>query len=254
MLHQQYNISYGCDRLFALLGRAGMLIRQRHRKPRTIWLGHIFPIYSNLVKDMTPTRPNEVWVSDITYVKVDDGFLYLFLMTDMYSRKIVGWELAGDMLADNAVKVLQQAIEQKGESDLPTIHHSDKGTQYCCGIYVAILRRAQIAISMTEESDPRENAYAERINGTIKNEFLKRLHPTKETVHRLVANAIHAYNHLRPHSSIEYLTPAVAHTRTGKLKRLWKTYPWYSKKNSEKRAKFAPQPTEGDASVIRVIP
>lgn len=254
MLREQYDITYGRDRLFTLLDRAGMLIRQRHRKPRTTWSGHIFPVYPNLVKNLLPTRPNEVWVSDITYVRVDDEFLYLFLMTDMYSRKIVGWELADDMLADNAVKVLQQAIVQKGESDLPTIHHSDKGTQYCCGAYVALLRRAQIAISMTEESDPRENAYAERVNGTIKNEFIKKLHPTKETVHMLVANAIHAYNHVRPHSSIEYLTPAVAHTKTGELKRLWKNYPWYSKNNSEKRANFATQPTDGDASVIRQIP
>lgn len=254
MLREQYGIRYGRDKLFALLEREKMLIRQRHRKPRTTWSGHIFPVYPNLVKEIVPTRPNEVWVSDITYIKAEGAFLYLFLITDMYSRKIIGWELASDLLAKHAVSALEQAIEQKRKSQLPTIHHSDRGAQYCCGAYVSKLAEANITISMTEQGDPRENAYAERINGTVKNEFVKILTPTKQTVRMLVENAIHSYNQVRPHSSIGYLTPAIAHTKSGELKRMWKTYPWYSEKLSEKRVNFVPQPTWGDASVIPQIP
>lgn len=254
MLREQYGIRYGRDKLFALLEREKMLIRQRHRKPRTTWSGHIFPVYPNLVKEIVPTRPNEVWVSDITYIKAEGAFLYLFLITDLYSRKIIGWELSSDLLAKHAVSALEQAIEQKRKSQLPTIHHSDRGAQYCCGAYVSKLAEANITISMTEKGDPRENAYAERINGTVKNEFVKILTPTKQTVRKLVENAIHSYNQVRPHSSIGYLTPDIAHTKSGELKRMWKTYPWYSEKLSEKRVNFVPRPTWGDASVIPQIP
>jgi transposase InsO family protein len=245
MLQEQYGIKYGRDKLFNLLEREKMLIRQRHRKPRTTWSGHIFPVYPNLVREIVPTRPNEVWVSDITYIKVSDKFWYLFLITDMYSRKIVGWSLAQDMQTVHAIEALYGAIEQREASTLPTIHHSDKGTQYCCAAYVDILKGANIEISMTEKGDPRENAYAERINGTIKNEFLKRMTYTELTVRMVVENVITAYNNTRPHASIQYKTPQIAHEGSGKLKRTWKRYPWYHKKISEKSANFAVQPTKG---------
>lgn len=249
MLSDHFSISYGRDRLFELLDKEKMLLRQRHRAPRTTWSGHIFPTYPNLVRDIIPTRPNEVWVSDITYIKIDNEFLYLFLITDMYSRKIVGWELASDMQATHAIKALRQALEQKGESKLPTIHHSDRGSQYCCSSYVAELRQSEILISMTEKGDPRENAYAERINGTLKNEFLKKLNPTEETARTMTQKAIEAYNHIRPHSSIGYMTPAKAHTQTGPLKRLWKTYPWYRTKVSAQSNTFVNNPTTKEVNL-----
>ena len=107
MLDKYYNVNYGRDRLFALLDRHGLLLRRRHRQPRTTFSGHIFPVYPNLLKEIAPMRPNQVWVSDITYIRMKDGFMYLFLITDMYSRKIVGWALADNMMAKNAVAALR---------------------------------------------------------------------------------------------------------------------------------------------------
>lgn len=254
MLKKYYGLSYGRDRLFALLEENGLLVRQRHRKPRTTFSGHVLPVYPNMVKGLVPTRPNEVWVSDITYIRVGDKFLYLFLITDMYSRKIVGWALSENMGASNAVKALRMAIAQKPDLRLETIHHSDRGLQYCCADYVKLLKSHGILISMTEASDPRENAYAERVNGTIKNEFLRPLKANEENVAGLVCKAIKEYNTFRPHSSIEWLTPEEAHHMEGPLERKWKTYPWYHKPTSEECDNFAAIPPIGDASVVRSEP
>lgn len=254
MLVKYYNLDYGRDRLFSLLDKQGLLLRRRHRQPRTTFSGHIFPVYPNLVKEIVPMRPNEVWVSDITYIRVEDGFMYLFLVTDMYSRKIVGWALADNMMAEHAVAALRMAISQKADLRLSTIHHSDKGTQYCCAAYVKMLKRNNILISMTEAPDPRENAYAERINGTIKNEFLKPLKPTRSNVYDVVREAIHNYNTFRIHASIGWLTPEEAHHSEGPLERKWKHYPWYHKDVSEENANFADIPPIGDTSVKRSEP
>lgn len=243
MLKANYQIEYGRDRLFSLLDREGLLMRQRHRKPRTTYSGHLLPVYTNLVKGIVPTRPNHVWVSDITYVKVDGAFMYLFLITDMYSRKIVGWSLASDMGAPHAVSALKMALRQRKVKTAPLIHHSDRGSQYCCSQYVKVLKNNYISISMTENGDPRENAYAERVNGTIKNEYIKRMAIGVENAQMVVATAIRNYNDHRPHASIEWLTPSEAHMRDGMLYRKWKHYPWYSRNNPEKFANFAePQP------------
>lgn len=242
MLDKYYNISYGRDRLFSLLDRHGMLLRRKYRQPRTTFSGHLFPVYPNLVKEIVPMRPNEVWVSDITYLHVENGFMYLFLITDMYSRKIVGWALADNMMSDNAVAALRMAIAQKADLRLPTIHHSDKGSQYCCTAYVRVLKRHNIQISMTEAKDPRENAYAERINGIIKNEFIKQLKPLRSNAKDIVETAIYNYNFFRIHTSIEWLTPEEAHHTEGVLERKWKHYPWYHKDKSEKNIIFADNP------------
>lgn len=267
MLKQNYGITCGRDRLFDMLDGAGMLLRQRHRAPRTTYSGHVMPVYPNIVGNLLPMRPNHVWVSDITYVRVENEFMYLFLITDMYSRKIVGWCLSDNMEASNAIKALKMAIAQRKDSSLPVIHHSDRGSQYCCSRYVKLLRKNHINISMTENGDPRENAYAERINGTIKNEFLKKRVLTKGNAHDVVKKDIEAYNFIRPHDSIARLTPAAAHELSGELKRMWKHYPWYhkenekktedltheSKDNSGKSINFAHTP-DGEASVIRREP
>ena len=254
MLDKYYNVNYGRDRLFALLDRHGLLLRRRHRQPRTTFSGHIFPVYPNLLKEIAPMRPNQVWVSDITYIRMKAGFMYLFLITDMYSRKIVGWALADNMMAKNAVAALRMAIAQKPDLRLQTIHHSDKGAQYCCAAYVKVLKRNNILISMTEEPDPRENAYAERVNGTIKNEFLRQLNPTRKNAYEVVKNAIMNYNTFRIHASIEWLTPEEAHHCEGPLERKWKHYPWYHRDESEENANFADIPPIGDTSFKRSKP
>lgn len=239
MLRANYQVDYGRDRLFRLLDREGLLLRQRHRKPRTTFSGHLLPVYPNLVKGITPMRPNHVWVSDITYVKVDGAFMYLFLITDMYSRKIVGWALASDMGAEHAVSALKMALRQRGDKSAELIHHSDRGTQYCSQRYVKLLRKNGASVSMTENGDPRENAYAERVNGTIKNEYIKRMDISAENAPKVVAKAINNYNDNRPHASIEWLTPSEAHQMEGLLDRKWKHYPWYKARNTEKSPNFA---------------
>lgn len=254
MLEKFYGLNYGRDRLFSLLEKHSLLLRVRHRSPRTTFSGHLFPVYPNIVKDLIPTRPNEVWVSDITYIKVEGSFLYLFLVTDMYSRKIVGWSLADNMMAKNAVKALRMAISQKFDPMLPTIHHSDKGTQYCCADYIKVLKHHNINISMTDAADPRENAYAERVNGIIKNEFLRHLRPIRANAHAVVKIAIYNYNTFRIHSSINWLTPEEAHYTRGVLERMWKKYPWYHKDKSQENANFADIPPKGETTVKRCEP
>lgn len=243
MLKSNFGVDCGRDRLFELLDREGMLLRRRCRKPRTTYSGHMLPVYPNIVKDIVPMRPNQVWVSDITYVKVDGTFMYLFLITDMYSRKIVGWALADDMCASHAVEALRMAIRQRKDKSVDTIHHSDRGSQYCSAEYVKELKKNNIRISMTENGDPRENAYAERVNGTIKNEYIKLMDIHGENASKIVATAISNYNNHRPHASIEWLTPSEAHLMEGPLDRKWKHYPWYSRDNSKINGTFAvPQP------------
>lgn len=265
MLLQNYGVRCGRDRLFDMLDRAGMLLRQRHRAPRTTYSGHVMPVYPNIVANLIPLRPNQVWVSDITYVRVEKDFMYLFLITDMYSCKIVGWCLSDSMETSNAIKALKMAIAQRKDSSLPTIHHSDRGTQYCCSAYVRLLKKNHIEISMTENGDPRENAYAERVNGTIKNEFLKHRILTKENAQTVVAKDIDAYNYIRPHNSIGRLTPAAAHEQSGELKRMWCHYPWYHKEIPVDAADLTQEskdisgimnnfadPPDGDTPIIRL--
>lgn len=122
-LESFYGIRYGRDRLFSLLERENMLLRTRHRKPRTTYSGHLFPVYPNLVRGLVPTRPNEVWVSDITYIKVEGRVMYLFLITDMYSRKIVGWALSDNMLAENAIAALHMAHHSEAHLERKWKHY-----------------------------------------------------------------------------------------------------------------------------------
>lgn len=198
----------GRDSFYGLLRRNGLLVRRRRTRIVTTYSFHWLRKYPNLIRDLTVTRPNHVWVSDITYVRTQEGFLYLFLITDLYSRRIMGWKLAENMEADNAVKALEQAIENAGEQVNGTIHHSDRGVQYCCEDYVRVLGSQRMKISMTENGDPYENAVAERVNGILKDEWLyemplKNKQQTSEILKRIVV----LYNENRPHLSLQYQTP-----------------------------------------------
>jgi transposase InsO family protein len=154
------------------------------------------------------TKPNQVWVSDITYIKTGEGFLYLFLLTDLYSRRIMGWKLADNMGSDNAVMALKQAIEYANGQIQGTIHHSDRGLQYCCGDYVKILLDNEMKISMTENGNPYENAVAERVNGILKDEWLYEMNlNNKDQALNVVSQIIDLYNENRPHLSLKYQTP-----------------------------------------------
>jgi putative transposase len=218
----EHGIKMGRDALFDLLRDHKLLVRKRRlRKPRTTISGP-WRLYPNLIRDYIPTAANQVWVSDITYVRVKEGFAYLSLITDAYSRKIVGYSLYRDLSTKGCVVALRMALRNNPERD-SLIHHSDRGLQYYSAAYRKVLGKG-IRISMTEKSDPLENAIAERVNGILKDELLEKRFDTFKEAREKVDEAVSIYNHLRPHMSIEMLTPAEAHTRTGTLKRKWKNY------------------------------
>jgi putative transposase len=224
----QHQIVIGRDSFFSLLSDHNLLVRKRkRRKPITTFSNHWMRKHPNLIEGFYPTAPNQLWVSDITYIVVGNGFAYLSLITDAYSRKIVGFYLSEDLSAEGCIRALEMALDNN-----PTlgrlIHHSDRGSQYCCSDYVKILNDNFIKISMTQNGDPRENAIAERINGILKDELLEKSHLNYKEAVCNVSIAISIYNHQRPHGSIDYLTPIEAHYRSGKLKRRWKNY--YTKK------------------------
>lgn len=180
--------------------------------------------YSNLIKTVTITRPEQVWVSDITYIKVIHQWGYLSLITDAYSRKIMGYSFQSDLSAEGCVAALKMALDNR-DSNEQLIHHSDRGSQYCSQQYVKMLLENNIAISMTENGDPYENALAERMNGILKSEF--NLYNTQmgfEQTKNLIAKTINAYNKLRPHASCDYMTPEEAHLKSGTMKKRWKKY------------------------------
>lgn len=224
----QHQIVIGRDSFFDLLSEHNLLVRKRkRRKPITTFSDHWMRKYPNLIEGFYPTAPNQLWVSDITYIVVGNGFAYLSLITDAYSRKIVGFYLSEDLSAEGCIRALEMALDNNPILGR-LIHHSDRGSQYCCSDYVKILNDNFIKISMTQNGDPRENAIAERVNGILKDELLDKSHLNYNEAVRNVSIAISIYNHQRPHGSIDYLTPIEAHFRSGKLKRRWKNY--YTKK------------------------
>ncbi len=223
---QQAGIQLGRDALFALLREHHCLLRRRRRKIATTWSKHPFRKYRNLIRNFTPTAPNQLWVSDITYLRLPSGgFLFLSLITDAYSRKIVGYDLADNLEAVNTLHALQMAIDNTPLPLQGLIHHSDRGLQYCCHDYVNLLRHHHIQISMTENGDPLENAIAERVNGILKQEYLQH-QPIrdKHQARQLLEKAVTLYNHHRPHLSCNMQTPHQIHQQLQTPKRLWKSY------------------------------
>lgn len=222
-------LQMGRDQFFDFLRDHNLLVRRKRYKAITTNSNHWLRMYSNLIKEFQPSKAHQLWVSDITYIETSQGFAYLFLITDAYSRKIIGWSISENLKAVNAVAALNMALNQLPFDVKDTIHHSDRGVQYCSQEYVKTLKKNSFKISMTENSDPLENAIAERINGILKTEWINemRLKSIKDAKTQ-IKKTILIYNNERPHSSIELLTPAMAHVMTRKIKRLWKNY--YKKK------------------------
>jgi len=234
---QGYGFKMGRDALFDLLSVHGMLIRVRKRNIRTTCSNHWLRKYPNLIIDFTPSKPNELWVSDITYWKIGSNLFFLHLITDAFSRKIVGYQVSETLMGCETIKALKMALRELSnsfQSHFQLIHHSDRGSQYCANLYVNMLKKKQIKISMTQNGDPLENAIAERVNGIIKDEYLfgyqcNNIQEAREKLDK----AVWLYNNERPHSSIGNLTPQFVHTQyhrisDEKIKRLWKNY--YTKK------------------------
>jgi transposase InsO family protein len=230
LTNHQFKI--GRDAMFDLLAERGLLVTKRKRRgPVTTLSKHRFKKYPNIIRDFIPTAPNQLWVSDITYIHLADGFAYLSLITDAYSRKIVGFCLNRDLSARGPLAALKMALASNPLRD-GLIHHSDRGVQYCCDEYVKLLEHHEVRISMTEKGDPLENALAERVNGILKQELLEEVFTNFETAHREVAIACSTYNHLRPHGSIDNLKPAQAHQLSGAIKKRWTNY-WQKNNGKE---------------------
>lgn len=205
------SITIGRDRFFDLLGRHNLLIKRRLRSARTTDSRHWFRVYANLLKDMVLSGPHQALVSDITYIRTEEGFLYLCLVMDAFSRAIVGYDCSDNLEREGAIRALRQALGQLPPG-AATIHHSDRGSQYCCGEYVALLEAAGVSISMTQENHCYENAQAERLNGIVKQEYgLGGTFGLKSQARRAVAEAVALYNHRRPHEALGYAVPMEVH-------------------------------------------
>lgn len=188
--------------------------------------------FEDLTKNLILTAANQLWVSDITYIRTAQGFLYLHLVTDAYSKKIMGWSLSDNLSAIHTITALLMAIRNAGCDLTGLIHHSDRGCQYCCERYVKLLQDKNISISMTQGGDPRDNAIAERVNGILKSEWLNdECFSGINDAYKRIAQVIEIYNKHRPHLSLNYKTPLVAHWETGVQHRKWKNY--YKSKNKE---------------------
>lgn len=207
------DIKCGRDKLHDILRSEGMLIKKKKNYMRTTNSYHRFYKHPNLIKDLNINRAEQVWASDITYLRSAQGWLYLSLITDVYSKQIVGYQLSDNLKTINCISALKTAIKNRKYPERPLIHHSDRGFQYCNPEYTKTLEDNHIDISMTEKHDPYENAVAERINGTLKNEFdLGDRLPDQKSAERELKKAIWIYNNLRPHESCNFLTPRETHT------------------------------------------
>lgn len=205
-------IKIGRDALFSFLKSENLLVRRRKSYTKTTWSKHWLHKHPNLLKELSPQRPEQVWVSDITYVPTRKGNSYLSLVTDAYSRKIVGYHLSEDMKTENVAKALLMAIKHR-KTKLPLIHHSDRGLQYCAAEYQQLLNNDNITASMTNGYDCYQNALAERINGILKDEFLIQTY-TPEQLSKVVEQSIKIYNSYRPHLSLKYKTPNFIHEKS----------------------------------------
>lgn len=230
---KDYEYMVGRDKMEDILSKYNLKLKKSRRKPRTTDSAHGYPTYTNLIKDIIPAKKNHIWVADITYIPIwvdmrDDRyyFCYLSMLTDYYTKEIIGWSVGESLEARYCIEALENALERLCEEDeIRLIHHSDRGVQYASSQYVSILEEAGIDISMTECGDPKDNAVAERINGIIKNELLKdfAFHSIKE-VRKAVARAVDFYNNERPHMSLNYMTPSQAARQSGQLAKKWISY------------------------------
>ena len=221
----------GRDKFFDLLKRNKLLVRKTKRNTYTTMSKYHYHRYPNLVKGFSPVKAHELWVSDITYIPLKERFAYLFLITDAYSRKIVGFHVSDDMKVSSAIVALKQALAQKPPETI-VIHHSDRGIQYCSNEYVSLLKQSNAMISMTESGDPLENAIAERVNGILKTELISSAYDDIHTASIHISRCITIYNYRRRHSSLNWQIPADVHQQKGPQIRRWKNY-YYSSKLKE---------------------
>jgi transposase InsO family protein len=225
--------SVGYNRFYDIIEKYDLKVRKKKRRARTTDSGHGLPLYPNLVKEVIPLRPNQLWVSDITYMVIcpnaqtgESDFCYLSLVTDYYTKEIIGWCVGETLEAKFAIEALNMALGRLGGNPAADLtHHSDRGVQYASYDYTRLLKKHNIKISMTECGDPKDNAVAERVNGIVKNELLMGMSFFSiEEVRRALKVAVDFYNNERPHMSLDWKTPAEAALCTGELQKKWKSY------------------------------
>ena len=208
---KERGLKIGRDKLFEILGGAGMLIRPEPRYKVTTDSNHAFRIYENLAAGFVPTGPNQLWVSDITYIRLRKGFCYLSLITDAYSRYIVGYHVSDTLELAGCLKALEMALKRLPERHR-LIHHSDRGVQYCSHAYTGVLKKNNIRISMADRGNCYQNALAERMNGILKGEFyLNMTFESTRDVKKVCRQAVMLYNNYRPHLSLDYKKPEEIH-------------------------------------------
>jgi transposase InsO family protein len=209
---ERAGVRLGRDRMFEELRKRQLLLEPIGAQyPQTTQSYHNLPVFRNMIRGKELAAPNEVWVSDLSYLRTVEGFLYLALITDKYSRKIVGWHVGDTLEAVGCVQALERALDQLPAGSKP-IHHSDQGSQYCCHEYVKRLQERGLSISMTEVNHCAENALAERMNGILKQEYgLGMEFPNKVAAHQAVRQGIDLYNTRRPHNALDKQTPAQVH-------------------------------------------
>lgn len=204
-------IKIGRDRFFQWLRRHDLLVKPKRQYVHTTQSNHRFWVYNNLTQGLVVDGPNKLWVSDITYLRTREGFCYLALITDAYSRKIVGYDVSDSLELDGCRRALKKAI-QSTQNLTQLIHHSDRGIQYCSNQYTCLLHQKGIKISMAAKGDCYENALAERVNGILKDEFnLDALFLSKKQAFETAHQSIYIYNQYRPHWSINLRTPIECH-------------------------------------------
>lgn len=224
--HDLKRLKVGRDKLFKILKSNGLLIRPKRQYHVTTNSYHRFKKHKNIVEHIEVNRPEQVWVSDITYLGNRDNPIYLALVTDAYSKKVMGYDVSDSLNTQGTIRALKMALKNRKQETLgqSLIHHSDRGFQYCSDIYQCILKKYNIKCSMTEKYDPYQNAVAERINGILKQEFIiNRKNKKLDIMKKLVKNSIEIYNEIRPHFSNYYLTPNKMHLQNVLKIRTYKT-------------------------------
>ena len=218
------HVKMGRDKVMEVFRKYGLMKKRRRTRARTTFSDFNLPLFPDLLKSMVVTRPEQLWVADITYLRVGDYFNYLSLITDAYSHRIMGFYLGETLETSGCMKALEMALAHRRRPDLELVHHSDRGFQYRSQDYLKMLRKAGIRSSMTQSGDPHDNAVAERVNGLLKVDMglSDVIYPSRTEALAAVEATIRTYNEIKPHSSIDMLTPMQAHDKTGKLKNRWK--------------------------------
>ena len=222
---KELGIKCGRDKLYTILKTSCMLVPRKKKFTRTTQSNHLFTKHSNKIKGIKLKRPEQIWQSDITYIKTKEGNLYLSLITDAYSKKIMGYELSDNLKTESVKRALLKAINNRKYPKRKLIHHSDRGLQYCNPLYTQELEKRNIQISMTTKYDPYENSIAERVNGILKGEFsISDIRITKKEAQNIIDRSIEIYNNERPHLSCEMMTPNQAHTKGKYAYKQWGKY------------------------------